>query len=136
MVRLARRPDGTVAVAAHPAAGRGAYLCPVAACFERAYKRGAVSRALRLRGTSPPPLETVGAEALQALRARLARLEASGGRSEERAARAVVLQALASWCPGPDFRPGSVDAVSGVGKVAHRAQEMVGVKGGPANAHG
>ena len=47
LVRVARRPDGSVAVGrAEP--GRGAWLCAgSAACFESAVKRKALERALR-----------------------------------------------------------------------------------------
>jgi predicted RNA-binding protein YlxR (DUF448 family) len=45
--RIARRPDGTIAVGRHEP-GRGAWLCAgSAACFDRAVKRRAFERALR-----------------------------------------------------------------------------------------
>ncbi len=46
LVRIARRPDGSIAVGrAEP--GRGAWLCPGVACFETAVRRRALGRALR-----------------------------------------------------------------------------------------
>jgi len=135
MVRLHRKRDGTVGVSASPPVGRGAYLCPQETCFERAWKRGAVSRALRIR-SAPPPLHEVAARAVRALEARVSRLEASGGRAMEIASSRAVLQALESWCRPLDPERQSVDGTSGVGKVALRAPENVGSKGGPANAHG
>ena len=47
LVRIARRPDGSVAVGrAEP--GRGAWLCPEVSCFELAVRRRAFGRALRV----------------------------------------------------------------------------------------
>lgn len=138
MVRLHRTAEGHVGVAARPPVGRGAYLCPEATCFERAWKRGAVSRALRIR-SAPPPLGEIAARAALALDARLTRLAAREGRVEERAVASAVLAALESWCPGVDPEAQAVDATSGVGKVTLRAPETpetVDSKGGPANAHG
>jgi len=62
-VRIARAADGTLSVGLGP--GRGAWLCrppATAACFERAVRRRALERALRIRLT---------AEDIAALRARL-----------------------------------------------------------------
>jgi predicted RNA-binding protein YlxR (DUF448 family) len=48
MVRVVRRPDGSVVVdSAGMLEGRGAYLCADAACWELALKRSALQRALR-----------------------------------------------------------------------------------------
>jgi predicted RNA-binding protein YlxR (DUF448 family) len=49
LLRIARRPDGTVAIDGTGARGpgRGAYLCRRAACVAQAEKRRALSRALR-----------------------------------------------------------------------------------------
>ena len=48
LVRVARRPDGTLGVGRHEP-GRGAWLCAgtTATCFESARRRGAFGRALR-----------------------------------------------------------------------------------------
>ncbi|MDQ6854527.1 MAG: YlxR family protein [Actinomycetota bacterium] len=62
-MRIARAPDGTLAVGSGP--GRGAWLCgppDTAACFELAVQRRALERALRTRLTD---------EALEALRGRM-----------------------------------------------------------------
>jgi predicted RNA-binding protein YlxR (DUF448 family) len=48
LVRVVRRPDGTVAVdETGRLPGRGAYLCRDAACFDRAGRRRALGHALR-----------------------------------------------------------------------------------------
>ena len=48
LVRVARRPDGTVLLdPARRLDGRGAYLCPDAACWDLALRRGALQRALQ-----------------------------------------------------------------------------------------
>jgi predicted RNA-binding protein YlxR (DUF448 family) len=48
LVRLVRRADGVVAVdAGARLPGRGAYVCPEAACVERALKSGKLSHAFR-----------------------------------------------------------------------------------------
>ena len=47
LVRLVRRPDGTIEVdRTGRMAGRGAYLHPIAGCVEVARKRRAIERAL------------------------------------------------------------------------------------------
>ncbi|HET7340179.1 MAG TPA: YlxR family protein [Methylomirabilota bacterium] len=46
LVRLVRRPDGTVAVDA-TGPGRGAYVCAEPACVERALKSGRLAHAFR-----------------------------------------------------------------------------------------
>jgi hypothetical protein len=46
LVRVARRPDGSLAVGRHEP-GRGAWLCADPACFETAVRRRAFGRALR-----------------------------------------------------------------------------------------
>jgi hypothetical protein len=47
-MRLVRTPDGTVAVdPSGRLAGRGAYVCRIAACLDKAIAKGALSRALR-----------------------------------------------------------------------------------------
>jgi len=46
LVRFVAGPDGPVEGAGRP--GRGAWLCPEAACLERALRRGALARALRI----------------------------------------------------------------------------------------
>src|SRR5581483_6623911 len=63
LVRLARRPDGELAIGAGP--GRGAWLCrpPAAtACLDEAQRRGALARALRT---------AVGDDEVQRVRAKL-----------------------------------------------------------------
>lgn len=53
LVRVARSPAGPVALdPTGSAAGRGAYVHPVAGCVEEAFRRGAFARALRT-GLSP-----------------------------------------------------------------------------------
>jgi predicted RNA-binding protein YlxR (DUF448 family) len=47
LARVVRSPQGTVAVDLQgKASGRGAYLCPKAACWELALSRGRLSRSL------------------------------------------------------------------------------------------
>ena len=72
-MRLARAPDGTMAVGAGP--GRGAWLCAstTAACFEQAVGRRALERALRTRLT---------AAELASLRAKLLEPLKNGGERE------------------------------------------------------
>jgi len=57
LVRLVRLPNGTVVVdpSAH-AAGRGAYVCPEAACVERALNRGRLTHAFRKPCEAGPDL--------------------------------------------------------------------------------
>jgi uncharacterized protein len=50
LVRVARRPDGSVVVGRHEP-GRGAWLCPSPACFDLAVRRRAIGRALRTEVT-------------------------------------------------------------------------------------
>ena len=46
LVRVVRSPEGSVSIDRHgKAPGRGAYLCPDAACLKRAIKAKALSRA-------------------------------------------------------------------------------------------
>ena len=48
LLRVVRRPDGTVALdLTGRAPGRGAYLCPDAECLRRARKRNALARTLK-----------------------------------------------------------------------------------------
>jgi len=72
-VRLARAPDGTMAVGAGP--GRGAWLCAstTAGCFEQAVGRRALERALRTR---------LSAVELASLRAKLLERLKNGGERE------------------------------------------------------
>jgi hypothetical protein len=46
LVRVARRPDGSLAVGRHEP-GRGAWLCASPGCFDLAVRRRALGRALR-----------------------------------------------------------------------------------------
>jgi predicted RNA-binding protein YlxR (DUF448 family) len=47
LIRVARSPEGAVSLdATGKAPGRGAYICPEAACFMRAQKSRALARAL------------------------------------------------------------------------------------------
>jgi len=73
-VRIVREPTGTVSVGSGP--GRGAWLCgppSTERCFERAVRRRALERALRVR---VPP------EELAALRAKLLEMSADGDERE------------------------------------------------------
>jgi uncharacterized protein len=54
LVRVARRPDGSLGVGPTEA-GRGAWLCPEVTCFEMAVRRRAFGRALR-REVAPAEL--------------------------------------------------------------------------------
>ncbi len=47
LVRITAGPAGNVIVNPRPRQGRGAYLCPSLACFEKAWRRRVFSRALR-----------------------------------------------------------------------------------------
>jgi len=50
LLRIARRPDGTIAFDANGrSAGRGAYVCDDPACRARAIDKGALARALSVR---------------------------------------------------------------------------------------
>jgi predicted RNA-binding protein YlxR (DUF448 family) len=52
MIRIVRSPEGTLAVDAKgKSAGRGAYLCPAAACWDAALQQGRLARALKCRVT-------------------------------------------------------------------------------------
>ena len=52
LVRIVRDPEGTVAVdETGKRNGRGAYLCPCRACWERALSEGLLNRALRAKLT-------------------------------------------------------------------------------------
>lgn len=63
MVRVVRRPDGTVDIdTGGKMPGRGAYVCPDAKCLDEAVKRKALDRALQV---------PVGPEVLERLRERL-----------------------------------------------------------------
>lgn len=54
LLRLVRDADGQVAIdPTGKRAGRGAYLCQDAACWEQALKRHALERALRVDGLRP-----------------------------------------------------------------------------------
>ncbi len=54
LVRVARRPDGSVHVdAGGRGPGRGAYVCPEGACVARAIASGGLRRALRHEGALP-----------------------------------------------------------------------------------
>ena len=47
LIRVVRAPDGAISLDARgKAAGRGAYLCPKAACLKKAQKTRALERAL------------------------------------------------------------------------------------------
>ncbi len=49
LLQVIRRPDGVVVPVAGPrrrASGRGAYVCPRRACFDRAVRKGALARAV------------------------------------------------------------------------------------------
>lgn len=60
LVRVVRAPTGQVSYdPTGKAPGRGAYLCPRAACLARAAKNGALSRSLKVQ---------VPAETIEALR--------------------------------------------------------------------
>ena len=49
LIRVVRAPDGRLAVDLRgKAAGRGAYLCPEAACLERGIAAGSLGRALEV----------------------------------------------------------------------------------------
>ena len=49
LVRVVRTPEGHVAVdETGKRSGRGAYLCPTSACWEKALSKGLLSRALRI----------------------------------------------------------------------------------------
>jgi len=70
LVRLVRTPEGDIAVdptGRRP--GRGAYLCPLRECFQRARKRRAFSRAFRME-VSEEALAKLEAEWEAYLRAR------------------------------------------------------------------
>ena len=57
LMRLVRRPDGTVTVdPSGRLAGRGAYVCRTAECLDKAMSKGALSRALRTQ--LPPDVRT------------------------------------------------------------------------------
>jgi hypothetical protein len=57
LVRLVRSPSGAVAVdAGGRAHGRGAYVCPEAACLERALARGRLTHAFRKPSDASPEL--------------------------------------------------------------------------------
>lgn len=48
LIRVVRGPDGAISLdPTRRAAGRGAYVHPVGACLEQAFRKGAVARALR-----------------------------------------------------------------------------------------
>ncbi|MDI3257268.1 MAG: YlxR family protein [Kyrpidia sp.] len=48
LIRIVATPDGPIRLdPTGKLAGRGAYLCPSADCFERAHKRKALERALK-----------------------------------------------------------------------------------------
>lgn len=59
LVRLVRRPDGTVG---HDATGvgRGAYVCPDPACLERATQPGRLAHAFRRPSVPGPELVVSG----------------------------------------------------------------------------
>jgi uncharacterized protein len=59
LLRVARRPEGTVLPDAPGARaeGRGAYLCPDRDCIKRAVRSGRLNQALRLPQKVPATLE-------------------------------------------------------------------------------
>ena len=60
LVRLVRLPNGTVvADSGTRAAGRGAYVCPDAACVERALSRGRLGHAFKKPSEAHPDLAAV-----------------------------------------------------------------------------
>ena len=60
LVRLVRLPNGTViADSGTRAAGRGAYVCPDAACVERALTRGRLGHAFKKPSEADPDLAAV-----------------------------------------------------------------------------
>jgi predicted RNA-binding protein YlxR (DUF448 family) len=60
LVRLVRLPNGTViADSGTRAAGRGAYVCPDAACVERALSRGRLGHAFKKPSEADPDLAAV-----------------------------------------------------------------------------
>ncbi|CAN5754943.1 YlxR family protein [soil metagenome] len=67
LLRVARRPQGAVVpdVPGERAEGRGAYVCPVRDCVERAVRSGRLIQALRLPGTAPAAVERELETALQ-----------------------------------------------------------------------
>jgi uncharacterized protein len=72
LVRLVRLPSGAVTVDADArATGRGAYVCPEAACLERGLVRGRLTHAFRKPSAAGPDLA-------EAVRDAAARREASG----------------------------------------------------------
>lgn len=63
LVRIVRSPEGTLSVDPRgKASGRGAYLCPEAACLARGLADGAIARALEV---------TIPAEAAERLKGQL-----------------------------------------------------------------
>src|SRR5947209_10073284 len=60
LIRLVRLPSGAVVVDARArAAGRGAYVCPDAACVERALSRGRLGHAFKKPSEAHPDLAAV-----------------------------------------------------------------------------
>ena len=50
MLRVARSPEGVVAVDLKgKAPGRGAYVCPEAACFDQGVRRGRLEHTLKVK---------------------------------------------------------------------------------------
>lgn len=140
LLRLSAEPPGRLQGEAWPRRGRGAYVCPSGSCLDRALRRQAVRRALRLpKSMELPTAEQVRAQAREMLSTRLAQLGPQGARSALCARTQHLLAAL-------DERPSrqgdgrgedrlTVDGARRFSKVAHRADSL-GRKGGPANAHG
>ena len=62
LVRFVAGPDGPVEGAGRP--GRGAWLCPDPDCLERAARRGALARALRIEPATVAPAVPALREAL------------------------------------------------------------------------
>lgn len=64
LVRLVRGADGSVSIdPTGKLAGRGAYLCTVATCWEQALSRGHLTRALKIPTLLEADLQTIHAYA-------------------------------------------------------------------------
>lgn len=73
VVRIVAGPSGPVIDYREKLPGRAAYVCPRAACIERALGRECLSRALRIR-TAPPGEERFREELASAIRDKIASL--------------------------------------------------------------
>ncbi|MGH7314287.1 MAG: YlxR family protein [Candidatus Rokuibacteriota bacterium] len=69
LMRLVRRPDGAV-VRDASGVGRGAYVCPDAACLERATQPGRLSHAFKRPSVPGPELASSGRRELKPVRGR------------------------------------------------------------------